>query len=447
MAILNFYTAKPFLPEPRVWKLSALVLIAAGCWALRDLFSYHLLTSLGLLLVPVFARTDRQWPSRRYLLPALLATALAFAAPVKTLVYFAWLFTLLLLVESRLGRLNYLPLFTGLVVSPIFSYLLNIFGFPLRLQLTQLAGRILGLSRETSVAGNIITYGGEAFSVDPACMGLNLSVAALLIGMVLLAGLEKRRHASLRGWWIGGALTLFFLLNVGANLARIVLLVFFRIAPETLMHDLTGLICLLVYVALPGYYLTRWRSNRIPADTLMPGVPTRRSMFPAAVTGILFLGLVGYAEHRHTYSPPVRAQQSETPDNFTVNYLSGDIIKLENPAALVYVKRIPAFYNTEHNPMVCWTGSGYTFHQVQTSRLNGQEIYEGQLVKGGDILYTAWWYSNGQHQTISQWDWRWRVFRGEQTFYLVNITAGSPQLLREEIAKIHESKALSGLIE
>jgi len=51
-------------------------------------------------------------------------------------------------------------------------------------------------------------------------------------------------------------------------------------------------------------------------------------------------------------------------------------------------------------------------------------------------LYTAWWYDNGNLQTISQFTWRWDSFRNNRAWVLVNVTADSKPELFNQIRQI-----------
>lgn len=72
--------------------------------------------------------------------------------------------------------------------------------------------------------------------------------------------------------------------------------------------------------------------------------------------------------------------------------------------------------------MLCWKGSGYDFQQIEETVISGNRVYTAMLQQGKEILYTAWWYENGQQSTISQLDWRWGAFRGAHPYSLVNVT-------------------------
>lgn len=76
---------------------------------------------------------------------------------------------------------------------------------------------------------------------------------------------------------------------------------------------------------------------------------------------------------------------------YAIKRIDADILKLNSPASLIYIKHIQSFYSTEHNPMICWKCSGYSFKSVEKIRIDGQLVYTAILTKGVEQLYTAWW--------------------------------------------------------
>src|SRR4030095_4690779 len=178
--------------------------------------------------------------------------------PVKTLFYFAAVCAVFYYVESFYGRLNHLPFFVAIFMSPVFQYFSNIFSFPIRLQLTAWAGQLfsfMGVNLE--VEGNIILYRGNEFSVDPACMGINMTITALLLGLMIIAFYQKRLSKRINLALITAILISILFLNIFSNLIRIVCLVQFNILPGTLLHELTGVFCLFLYVMLPTSLLIK----------------------------------------------------------------------------------------------------------------------------------------------------------------------------------------------
>ncbi|QEH42413.1 hypothetical protein FW415_16660 [Chitinophaga sp. XS-30] len=66
----------------------------------------------------------------------------------------------------------------------------------------------------------------------------------------------------------------------------------------------------------------------------------------------------------------------------------------------------------------------------------GKTVYTALLQKGTDRLFTAWWYDNGDVQTISQLEWRWLAFRNSGRFSLVNVSAADAVSLQQEVSRL-----------
>jgi exosortase N len=145
-----------------------------------------------------------------------------------------------------------------------------------------------------------------------------------------------------------------------------------------------------------------------------------------------------YSAFERKYQQPIAG--------YTSSVYAPGILKLENKASLVYVKAIRGFYDTEHNPMICWKGSGYELQNVQTQHFAGSSVYTATLHRGHEQLYSAWWYGNGRHHTTSQWDWRWRMLRGETGYAVQNVTAADEATLKEEINQLLSNGVLLPLL-
>ncbi len=137
------------------------------------------------------------------------------------------------------------------------------------------------------------------------------------------------------------------------------------------------------------------------------------------------------------YNPSVRQTA-----NFSVTPYAPGILKLQNQQALVYIKYIRGFYDTDHNPMICWKGSGYVFEQIQKEKISKDEIYTGMLVNGEERLYSAWWYDNGSSTATSQFEWRWDMLKGADIYAVINVTCASRQELEKQVKSIFREKVL-----
>lgn len=417
-----------------------LVLGLAGLYSWIDWkSSAFVVGALALLYTPAFGRHPTG--SFRFGWMALIFSAIFIFLPVKTVLYAVFVCAVLLFRETFYRRIEPSVPVVLLLMTPVTEYFVRQFGFPVRLQLTILAGHILRLTGQpVVVAGNILTYRGHSFSVDPACIGLHMVVASLLTAFLLMNYYQSRYKQRLRPLAILLLLIAVIALNIIANLVRISSLVLLLILPDNPIHGLLGIIVLVTYVLLPMIPFVRrvTRHWGRPVEEGTTGVhPVRRRRvlagnWLAGVCVTLVVVKSGLKENQ-----PVEPWPENTPvAGYTVKRLTGPVLLLNNGRSLVYIKPIPDFYYTEHSPLICWEGSGYQFGQVQRRQLHGTRLYEGLLQKGAESLYTAWWYDNGLKRTDGSLDWRWDVLRGGPPYSIINVTAGSPKVLEEEVDRV-----------
>lgn len=427
--------------------LLLLVYTVIWAWVLCD---YLPPTSLPFVLavcaLPFTLRKEAFRPlPAGWLCAALLFLLLSFLVPVKTLLYFTIGSALFLLLPMASCRPTTLSIAVWVVASPAFQYVTNVFSFPIRLQLTNWAGQLLSLSiKDLSTRGNVIYYGKNEFAVDPACMGLNMLITSLLVGIMTLGYFQLKRKRR-----VGAAWALLFMVavlgcNVGSNLVRIILLVLFAVWPGTLMHELVGLACLAIYVLLPSVLLAKVLVNRLGLSS--PGMhaagASRRPVWWLHYTLAAFVaGSAARVMTVDTYAG-FRAAETAKVAGYKTSAFAPGILKLESDNSLVYVKYVRGFYDTDHNPSLCWKGSGYEFQQVEQKVLAGRTIYTAVLVNGGEKLYTAWWYSNGRRHTINQWEWRYDALKGAPSYAVINVTTADEASLQAGVEDVIQRGAL-----
>jgi exosortase N len=436
------------------WAIMVLLFYAAILYyALRSHIIWQSVNVLlGLIALPVVTviRT-REKGNFRYAVFAILLALCCIALPVKTLFYGAIACSLLFVIEGALGKTNLLPLIVVGMMSPIFQYMADIFSFPIRLQLTTMAGQAMQwMGSAVQVRGNMIYCNGHEFSVDPACMGLNMLVTALLL-QVLLVAVYQKKYGRTGAWWqVFLLLGLVTVLNIVSNLIRIVCLVQLNILPGTVLHEVMGIVCFLVYVVLPASGLTRWlikRHGKVIVTKLLPA-PQANVVKQAIMHTVLAVTMLVAARAVVQRDHTTAGQSAATPaiEGYRVQRIGNDVVKLENDQSLVYIKPIAGFYSADHNPMICWRGSGYEFTRVEKSLVNGMFVYMALLQNGQDQLYTAWWYDNGTSRTIDQFTWRSDALQNNTKYALINVTATSREKLETEIQRIKQQQPFRKLL-
>jgi exosortase N len=372
-----------------------------------------------------------------YLVIVFLLAIVAYIYTVRTFYFLSLFLFVLFLLETYWGQLDRLVLFLLLFMSPFVHQIIVILGFPIRLQLSAWAGQLLShAGLNIQVEGNMMILDGAAFSVDDACIGLNMLATSLLMGVFLLAHQYRTRKLSLSFIHLILFFVIVFLLNVGSNLLRIILLVLFRITPEQFLHEYIGIACMLVYIIMPLYFTGKWAVRKFGKplkrdDADAPISFTWRGKIILTIIGILICcaGIGIRQRQLSTTLPHIHFHRQ----GFETTLLDAGVTKVYNKDLLLYLKTIPEFFSAEHTPLFCWKGTGYIFKEIKKTTIQGHEIYIGHLRKSGDLLYTAWWYSNGTLHTIDQLTWRLQMLTGKPRFVLVNVTADSEDVLLKEL--------------
>lgn len=429
--------------------------IAAGyiLVALITLHNYISFMSVGFLLgtaaaVVVLQDQTVRPRSSRYAWMVFICGLLCCLMPVKTLLYFTICFGLIFFRESFYGKTSVLIPAIVLFASPAFQYMGNTFSFPIRMQLTRAAGYIFNLiGYNVQTQGNLIVFEDSEFSVDPACMGLKMITTSLLLGIILVAYYQLRWKKQ-----VGVILTILYLLivfacNILGNLFRIFMLVLFNIPPETIAHDTAGIGCLIVYVFIPAVWLAsfivrKYGGVKSENKAFAPiKLVSRRVMLHLLV--LLSVALLGWTvRNTDTFRRFNLPSQQQVP-GYTFQLHAPGIVKVENDQSLIYIKYIRGFYDTEHNPMLCWSGSGYQFEKVTGEKIGSNTVFTARLTKDNDKLYSAWWFDNGVKRTVDQFEWRTDLLRGGNDYAIVNVTCATKDQLDKEVKRIIDQRTLS----
>jgi len=435
-------------PVMMIFTLAFLVTAIVGLHSYIQPFGIN--TVLGVIAIFTSGRIQRMGDRRGvFMWVAATLGMLYIFVPAKTLLFFAIASAIFYVVEVFSGRVNHAPVFCVVLMSPIAEYGANLFSFPVRLHLTSLAGAALRvMDPPTRVEGNVIISGASEYSVDPACMGLYMFISSMLACLILLGIHQKRCNRELTAMGVIACLVCVGMLNVVSNLVRIIFLVWFDILPGTVFHELAGLVCFVVYVITPLMYILpriimKRGKLKVSAETVVrKPLGARHIVFNA---GLLLLFISGVAEGRGKSANDGTPAAFVNAAGYETSLLPDRITKLENEISLVYVKPIAGFYASDHQPMVCWGGSGYEFSKVEERAIGNHVVYCAVLQKENDKLYTSWWYESKTGITISQLNWRWNSLWLNEPCALVNVTTADPESLVAETKKLIAMKVFGSM--
>jgi exosortase N len=423
---------------PATWLLAVYILI--GITALHTYFAWRsTFFMLSVVAMAMVFRVNRtRVGSMRCGWIALLFGVLSWYLPVFTLRYATLITALFFVVEYFYGRIHVLTFITTILVTPVIDYATNVFSFPIRLWLTGMAGKLLSaVNPAVTTSGNMIRLGNNEFTVDIACMGLQMMLTSLLCGVMLMAFYQRRYQKILPGIFTGLVLLSITGLNIIANLFRIILLVQFALPPGTAAHDGMGILCLLMYVILPLIPGIKWLVQRY-GESPVSSTTTAPPLYGLAIHLLLLGGIVAghYLKKNDNRDHTGADTHVKSLPGYTCTTEKEHVIKQTTADVLLYIKPIPGFYFTDHQPMICWKGSGFEFFKVQEVNMQGVKMYTAELKKNNSTLYTAWWYESSTRRSSSQLEWRWDAFCSGHHYYLVNITVEKKALLEQKIGEL-----------
>lgn len=431
----------------RLLILLLITLIIGGAWAFPLSYLASSNTILGLCLLPfVLVISGPPRFNFFYFLAAVIFAAIGYFYHVRTFYFLALAFHMIFIFELALGRLNSLVFFLIVVMSPVFMQIAVIIGFPIRLYLSQWSGNILkwaGL--DIQIEGNTMLVDGFDFTVDEACMGLSMLSISILMGIFIQTYQYKTTKLRLSLAYLLLFFLALFVLNIVCNLLRIILLVFFKILPTDPWHETIGIFCLILYVMIPLYYLSKAMIENFGQSGFDRSLSTfsfTRPVKTLVVVLSMILMIIGFTINAGKASDSTPHADVTLAGTRSIE-LEGGITKFLTEDILIYVKPIPEFFTSEHTPLLCWKGSGYTFKNINKVFIADKQIYSGVLIKNNDILYTAWWYTDGEFRTIDQLTWRSKMLLEQKPYCLVNVTAKDKQTLQLHLTSILNRNTLT----
>jgi exosortase N len=418
------------------------LVIVAGTVLLRDYFFPRLQVMLALLAAPfVFRANPQAGYSNRYFYVSVALIALYALLAMKLFLFLGLGTTFLYCIESRFGKTGPLPFFFLVALSPALHYAVNAFTFSLRLMLSSHAAHALNLAGlDVSCNGNFFTLAdGFVFNVDKACLGLNMYGSGLALAVLLIGLRERTANRQLRFAAIVLVMIVAAALLVSANFFRIIVIVLLRAMPGTLAHELTGILAMIAYVAVPVFFfirfiVKRYGKARANGEFSPPG-PVSRLAFPIVTGLMVWLAHNVVVKEENAQADPLLAKL-EIP-GFTRVLKEDGVAEFRSPSLLVYIKPPVRPFQSDHPPALCWKAAGFDVEQVSEEIICGNKVLMAVLKKDSAVQYTAWWYDNGKVKTTDQWVWR--LSRGE-AFRIVNLTAANKDFLVKECGRFAAMK-------
>jgi len=427
-SLKKFVISTPHSVKLMLLLLLIMIYFGLAAWFLQNYFLFNVTICLGIAMLPYILTIRRGEFSYRFLIPLTFFVATSLFLPAQSFIFLTCMFGLLFLIESCFGKVNNSFFILLLLLSPVFNFFNNSIGFPIRIWLSEMSGNIFHLvGNEVSVSGNMMNMDGIEFSVDSACAGLNMMTVSFLIALFILSYYQRKTGNQLSVFRVSLFLLVTFILNILCNLFRILILVYFKVMPDNPWHEIIGSVCLVIYVIIPLIAISKFQFDGKQVAKQILNFD-EKFLYRKLVLNCVILAIICFAATRNSSINNTVLQNNYYIDGYDRTVLKNGVVKFEDNKSLIYLKPMK-FYNAEHNPMICWSGSGYEFTKIDKEFVGGVEIYTGLLTKGPDVIHTAWWFGNGSYTTISQLNWRWKEFNGQHDFCLVNVNASNREQL------------------
>lgn len=386
---------------------------------LWDYLIFPTVAWVGLCVLPVVARKGTA-KAKSYLVIGVILLVLSLFIHMVTFYYVAICLVLLGGYIWLRGSLNHLPLFLLGIISPAFEYIKDAFGIPLRLKLSYWAGEVFQvMEMPVEVHGNLVKFQETSFMIDEGCAGLNLLTYGMLIAIILMSLKESQYRKYFTFWQVCLWLSVMLLLNIVSNFMRVTMLIFFKIMPENPFHDILGLFVFISCCLVPFYLLLQLLAKKMPRE---PETKKYTNIHRVLVVGLYSVLMIA-GIYVPANAPNELFYTYSSPPGMNKECLENGVLKYSNKDLLIYEKPLYAFYSADHNPMICWKGSGYKMDKITDTVINGKHVFKAEIKNENSMLYTSWWFESDKHICADQLEWRKHALLNGEKFSLINVAA------------------------
>lgn len=360
------------------------------------------LTLYGMAIVPFSILVQKNNFSHRFSYWLIGFGVFYLFVPLGTINFICVWFALMLLWEVLIGRVNTAAFFIPFVHSSFISSFVNIVGFPLRVLFTKLSGFLIQLfSHDIAVSGSVVNYQGKSFFVDTACAGIMMISVSFVLFFIVYSQRERKTNTTFSIYQTAA----FIGVNIGfilfSNFFRILLLILLEVPIEHYLHDVIGIVSLLLFHTLPLIFFFKTQKGKINTGIKN----SKRSVFGNVLTLVAFAIFIGVQ----------LTPQMEIGDvhNLGLNdikrakRITCNVAEIANANTTIYYKYQNPFMLSNHNPMACWRYGGYKIMNEDFIKVGGSTVCTALLDNGKETLFTCWWYDT--ENIISATDWKWRI--------------------------------------
>lgn len=234
----------------------------------------------------------------------------------------------------------------------------------------------------TKIEGVNFYINNAKITIDTACMGLSMFKTGLLVGAFLLTLEERKQHKYFNIKQIFLFCFMVILFNIISNYFRIVTLILFNCTEENTLHYTIGLLCFAFYQIIPMLFFIRFfKPNQ--EETLQ----SNSNKFTFLLITIAFsIVLITSLEIKKELKHNLLENLNTTYNLKKGIWISPEVFKIVTPEKLIYIK------TPSHNPLVCWTGTGYKIIESEMISSDNEKIWQVKIEKNNIQYYSYWWY-------------------------------------------------------
>jgi exosortase N len=234
----------------------------------------------------------------------------------------------------------------------------------------------------TKIEGVNFYINNAKVTIDTACMGLSMFKTGLLTGAFLLTLEEQKQQKFFSVKQIFLFCCLIIGLNVISNYFRIITLILFDCTQENALHHTIGLLCFVFYQIIPMLFFIRFFKPKNQETTRANSTPF---IFIPILTGSLIV-LVTSLEIKKELQHNLLENLNPAYNINKGTWVNAEVFKIVTPEKLVYIK------TPSHNPLVCWTGTGYKIIESKIIYSDHEKIWQVRMEKNNIEYFSYWWY-------------------------------------------------------
>lgn len=313
----------------------------------------------------------------------LILEYISFQLHTKSVHFLALAILVCFVYYSFTGKFSFIAFICVILFSSIFNTFFNY--LTVEIKQTLCYGVYLSLKNFipiTKIEGVNFYINNAKITIDTACMGLSMFKTGLLFGAFLLTLEERKQQKYFNVKQIFLFCFLIIVLNIISNYFRIITLILFDCTKENTLHYTIGLLCFVFYQILPILYLIRFFK------------PKKEDLINTDSSNFAIVSIItGFAIVIVTSLEIKKEQQHNLLENLDHSYniqqgswINTEVFKIATPEKLIYIKT-PA-----HNPLICWTGTGYKIIESKIIIRNNEKISFVKMEKNGVQYFSYWWY-------------------------------------------------------